>query len=524
MFDSHSISRPAMAVLSVRRFSVTLMPTTAAPSPNPLAANPLAANEPSVKPAAVVILAAGQGTRMKSAKPKVLHEVCGRSLLGFAVEAAKQLDPAQINVVVRHDRDAVAAHAQALYPQVVIADQDEIPGTGRAAQLAMEALDAHGEISGPVVITYSDVPLLDGDTLAELVANQVETGAAMALLSTVLDDPTGYGRMVRDQKGDLIGIVEEKDASAAIRQINEVNAGVYAVDAAVLRAALQSLKPSAVTGEVYLTDIVDYAVKQGLPVKAVIAADRYSVEGCNDKATLAMLGKELNRRIVENWMLQGVTVIDPDTTWIDVDVTLEPDVTIEPGVQLRGKTTVARGATVGPDSTLTDMTIGAGASVVRSHGSETIIGPGAQVGPFAFMRPGTVLGADGKIGAYCETKNAQIGDGSKVPHLSYVGDVEIGTGSNIGAATIFANYDGVHKHHTKVGNEVRIGSDSIIVAPVTIGDGAYTAAGSVITEDVPAGALGIGRAHQHNSEGWTAKRRAGTPAADAAAASVKSSI
>jgi len=478
---------------------------------------------PNVQPAAVVILAAGQGTRMKSAKPKVLHEVCGRSLLGFAVEAAKELDPKQICVVVRHDRDAVAAHAQALYPQVVIADQDEVPGTGRAAQLAMAALDANGPVEGPVIITYSDVPLLDGGTLAELAANQVETGAAMALLSTMLDDPHGYGRMVRGPSGDLIAIVEEKDATDAERAIQEVNAGVYAVDAAVLRDALASLEPSKVTGEVYLTDIVDYAVKQGLPVKAVIASDRYSVEGCNDKATLAMLGVEMNRRIVENWMLEGVTIIDPATTWIDVQVSLEPDVTIEPGVQLRGNTKVARGAVVGPDSTLTNMTIGEGAHVIRSHGSDTIIGPGAEVGPFTYMRPGTVLGSHGKIGAYCETKNAQIGDNSKVPHLSYVGDAEIGTGTNIGAATIFANYDGVNKHHTKVGNEVRVGSDSIIVAPVTIGDGAYTAAGSVITQDVPAGALGVGRAHQHNSEGWTAKRRPGTPAAEAASQAVAAS-
>ena len=489
-----------MVILSVGCFSVGFMST---------------------QPAAVVILAAGQGTRMKSAKPKVLHEIGGRSMLGFALEAAEQLEPKQICVVVRHDRDAVSAHALAINPAVVIADQDEVPGTGRAAQLAMEALDAHGPIEGPVVITYSDVPLLDGGTLAELVANQAETGAAMALLSTMLDNPTGYGRMVRGPSGDLIAIVEEKDATPAERQIQEVNAGVYAVDAAVLREALAQLKPSAVTGEVYLTDIVDYAVKQGLPVKAVIAEDRYSVEGCNDRATLAMLGAEMNRRIVQNWMLEGVTVIDPASTWIDVDVQLGQDVTIEPGVQLRGNTTVANGATIGPDSTLTNMTIGEGASVVRSHGSDTIIGAGAEVGPFTYMRPGTVLGAHGKIGAYCETKNAQIGDNSKVPHLSYVGDAEIGTGTNIGAATIFANYDGVNKHRTKIGNEVRVGSDSIIVAPVTIGDGAYTAAGSVITQDVPAGALGVGRAHQHNSEGWTAKRRPGTPAANAAAAAPK---
>ena len=473
-------------------------------------------------PAAVVILAAGQGTRMKSAKPKVLHEICGRSLLGFAIEAAKELSPKQIEVVVRHDRDAVAAHALELYPDAVIADQDEIPGTGRAAQCAMAALDANGEISGPVLITCSDVPLLDGATLAELLANHQQSGASLTLLTTVLADPSGYGRVVRDAQGDVTAIVEQKDATDGQRKINEVNAGIYVVDAAVLRAALKSLQPSLVTGEVYLTDIVDYAVKQGLPAKAVIAADNYSVEGCNDRATLAALGAEMNRRIVERWMYEGVTVVDPATTWIDVQVQLAPDVTIEPGVQLRGNTKVAPGAIVGPDSTLVNVTIGEGASVVRTHGTDAVIGAGAEVGPFTYLRPGTVLGAHGKIGAYCETKNAQIGDNSKVPHLSYVGDAEIGVGTNIGAATIFANYDGVHKHPTKVGDHVRVGSDSILVAPVNIGDGAYTAAGSVITQDVPAGALGVGRAHQHVSEGWTAKRRAGTASAEAAAAANQS--
>ena len=471
-------------------------------------------------PAAVIILAAGQGTRMKSAKPKVLHEIGGKSLLGFAMTAAEYLDPGRIVVVVRHDRDQVAAHAESLNPRVLIADQDEITGTGRATQLALAALDsaAGTPITGTVVIMASDVPLLDGATLAELVRARDESGAAIALLSTIVPDPAGYGRVVRGPDGGVAAIVEQKDATEAQRAITEINTSVYAVDAGVLREGLATLQPSGVSGELYLTDVVEHAVAAGLPVTALIVDDPATVEGCNDRVQLAALGAELNRRIVTEWMYDGVTVIDPATTWIDVDVELSPDVTLYPGVHLRGTTTVASGAVVGPDSTLTNMLIGERASVVRSHGFDTEIGPDADVGPFTFLRPGTVLGAHGKIGAYCEVKNAQIGDHTKVPHLSYVGDAVIGTGTNIGAATIFANYDGVHKHHTEVGNEVRVGSDTIIVAPVVIGDGAYTAAGSVITEDVPAGALGVGRGRQHNSAGWTERNRAGSPAAEAAAA------
>jgi bifunctional UDP-N-acetylglucosamine pyrophosphorylase/glucosamine-1-phosphate N-acetyltransferase len=466
---------------------------------------------------------------MKSAKPKVLHEIAGRSLLAHAVAAAQQLDPRAITVVVRHDRDAVAGHALELDPGIIIADQDEVPGTGRAAQAAMAALDGafasaaagQGQAEGPVVITASDVPLLDGATLAGVLEQHRASGAAVTLLSTLLDNPTGYGRVVRAADGSVTGIVEEKDATDEQRAIKEINASIYVVDADILRAGLATLTKSAVTGELYLTDIVGYANKAGLSVNGVIIPDPLTVEGCNDKATLAKLGAELNRRLINKWMLSGVNVIDPATTWVDVTVELAPDVTLEPGVQLRGDTSVAKNATVGPDSTLTDVSVGEGASVTRTHATGAVIGAHAEVGPFTYLRPGTVLGEKGKIGAYCETKNANIGANSKVPHLSYAGDVTIGTGANLGAGTIIANYDGVNKHKTKIGNEVRIGSDSIIVAPVSIGDGAYTAAGSVITEDLPAGALGVGRAHQHNSPGWTAKRRAGTPAAQAASAATK---
>ena len=487
------------------------MNQSATAAPNPAEAT---------KPAAVVVLAAGQGTRMKSATPKVLHPVCGLPLLGHALRAATGLDPNKVAVVVRHERDRVAEYALTQCPDALIVDQDAVPGTGRAAQEALAALDAAsetGRISGPVVLMASDAPMLDAATLAQAVNEQARTGAAVAMLTTRVPDPTGYGRVVRGPDGTVAAIVEQKEATSEQRAINEVNVSVYVADAAFLRDALAALEPAPVSGELYVTDIVGAAVAKGLPVRAVVVDDARLVESCNDRAQLADLGAEMNRRIVHQWMLDGVTVADPATTWIDADVRLEPDVTLLPGVQLRGRTTVATGATVGPDSTLTDMVIGAGAMVERTHGSGSEIGAGANVGPFTFIRPGTKLGANGKIGAYCETKNAVIGDASKVPHLSYVGDAVIGTGTNIGAATIFANYDGVAKHHSKVGDQVRVGSDTVIVAPVTIGDGAYTAAGSVVTEDVPAGALAVARGKQHNAAGWTERRRAGTASAQAAA-------
>jgi bifunctional UDP-N-acetylglucosamine pyrophosphorylase/glucosamine-1-phosphate N-acetyltransferase len=472
-------------------------------------------------PSAVVILAAGQGTRMKSATPKVLHSVAGRTLLGHTMAAAAATEPTHTAVVVRHARDRVAAAAQAVDPNVVIADQDDIPGTGRATQCALDALDAAigSPLEGAVVVTGSDAPLLDGGTLAELVAAHVADNNGVTVLTTVLDDATGYGRIVRDDAtGDVVAIVEHKDATEAQRAIGEINSGTYVFNADILRRGLATVTTANAQGEMYLPDVVAFAVAEGRTVRAIIADDPMTVEGANDRAQLQALGAELNRRIVHQAMVDGVTVVDPNSTLIDVGVELDQDVTILPGVQLQGATVIRAGATVGPDSTLTDTTVHATANVVRTHAVGAIIGEGADVGPFTYLRPGTILGAKGKIGGFCEVKNAVIGDGAKVPHLSYVGDASIGEGANIGAATIFANYDGVAKHRTTVGKQVRIGSDTVLVAPVTIGDGAYTAAGSVITEDVPAGALGVARSREHISEGWTHRRRAGTASDEAATA------
>jgi bifunctional UDP-N-acetylglucosamine pyrophosphorylase/glucosamine-1-phosphate N-acetyltransferase len=317
-----------------------------------------------------------------------------------------------------------------------------------------------------------------------------------------------------------VGIVEHKDADEAQRAVREINSGIYAFDAAVLTDALGRLTTDNAQGEMYLTDVLSVARADGRPVCAVVTDDEMQVEGVNDRVQLATLGRELNARVLDAWMRAGVSVIDPATTWVDVTVTLDRDVTLLPGTQLHGATEVATGATIGPDSTLTDCTIAANATVIRSHGSGALIEAGASVGPFSYLRRGTRLGPGGRIGAFVETKNAQIGAGSKVPHLSYVGDATIGEGTNIGAATVFVNYDGVAKHRTTVGDHVRIGSDTMLVAPVTIGDGAYTAAGSVITDDVPPGAMAVARGRQRTIAGWVARRRAGT--ASAAAAEVAS--
>lgn len=491
------------------------------------------------RPAAVVVLAAGEGTRMRSVTPKVLHELGGRSMLGHAMAAGRSLEPRRLAVVVRHGRDAVAAHATALDPTVLVADQDDVPGTGRAVQCALGALDAaaHAEaiarrdhdpavnpehpvpdqIDGPVVVLAGDIPLLDGETLAELLAAHVADGNAVTVLTTEVDDPTGYGRILRDAAtGQVEGIVEHRDADEAQRAIREINSSVYVFDAAVLRGALGRLGRDNAQGEVYLTDVLAIARADGGAVRALRVDDPVLVEGVNDRAQLAVLGAELNRRVVTAWMLAGVTITDPATTWIDVDVTLEQDVTLLPGTQLHGTTHIAAGAVVGPDSTLRDTVVEAGAQVVRSHTLSARIGAGAVVGPFSYLRPGTDLGEDGKIGAFVETKAATIGAHSKVPHLSYVGDATIGEHTNIGAATIFVNYDGVTKHHSTVGSHVRVGSDNTLVAPVSIGDGAYTGAGSVIRRDVMPGALGINTAPQRTIERWVLRRRPGTPSAQAA--------
>jgi bifunctional UDP-N-acetylglucosamine pyrophosphorylase/glucosamine-1-phosphate N-acetyltransferase len=455
--------------------------------------------------AAVVVLAAGEGTRMRSATtPKVLHPLCGRTMLGHVVRAARGLEPQHLVVVVGHAREQVTAALAELDPAAKAVVQEQQHGTGHAVRVALEAL---GPLTGTVVVVPGDAPLLTTATLQALVERHAEQAAATTLLTAVLDDPTGYGRVVRDAQGAVTAIVEHKDADDAVRAIDEVAVSVYAFDAVRLREALGRLSTDNAQGEEYLTDVVGLHVDAGLPVAAHTAPDADETMGVNDRVQLSQARRHLNDRLVERAMRDGVTVVDPQTTWLDVDVVLASDVEIRPNCQLLHGSTVRAGATVGPDTTLVATEVHEGASVVRTHAEQSVIGAGATVGPFTYLRPRTVLGKGAKAGAYVEIKASEVGDGSKVPHLSYVGDATIGAGSNIGAATVFVNYDGRDKHRTTVGDGVRVGSDTMLVAPVTIGDGAYTAAGSVITDDVPAGALGVGRAKQRNIEGWVARRR-----------------
>jgi bifunctional UDP-N-acetylglucosamine pyrophosphorylase/glucosamine-1-phosphate N-acetyltransferase len=443
----------------------------------------------------VIVLAAGGGTRMRSKKAKVLHEIGGRSMVGHVLAAVRGLEPARVVAVVGHQRDQVGPHIRSLLPDVVLAVQDEQRGTGHAVRVAVEAA---GTTSGTVLVAAGDTPLLRGESLRDFAQEHEAAQCAVSVLSGVVDEPFGYGRIVRNHEGDVEAIVEEKDANAEQRGIREISSGILAFDAEFLIEALPRLGNDNAKGEYYLTDTVGLARDAGLTVGAFPIDDWRQTEGANDRVQLAELGRELNRRIVEQWMRDGVTVMDPATTWVDADVTLAPDVILLPGTQLLGATTVAEDAVVGPDTTLKDCEIGASARVVRAHGELAVIGAGAVVGPFSYMRPGTELGPGGKIGAFVETKNSRIGDGAKVPHLSYVGDADIGEGSNIGAGTIFANYDGTAKHHTTVGKGAKTGANNTFVAPVTIGDGAMTGGGAVVRRDVPPGNLAVSGGPQRN--------------------------
>jgi bifunctional UDP-N-acetylglucosamine pyrophosphorylase/glucosamine-1-phosphate N-acetyltransferase len=465
---------------------------------------------------AVIVLAAGQGTRMKSARPKILHEIAGVPLIGHVLASVRALQPVHILAVVRHERDAVVATIADLSPEVVIVDQDEVPGTGRAVEVALEQLP--DGFTGDVVIVSGDVPLLDAQTLHHLITAHRDTVATATLLSAIVDDPTGYGRVVRDGSGELASIAEQKDATAEELAITEINAGTYIFGVAALREQLALVGVANAQREKYLTDVVGLLRTAGARIGAVPVSEPWRISGVNDRVQLSEVAARLNRQIIEGWQRAGVTVVDPATTWIDSRVTLAEDVEILPGTQLKGATLVGRGAKIGPDSTLVDTEVGENATVVRTDATLAVVGPGASVGPFAFLRPGTILGADGKIGTFVETKNAHIGEGSKVPHLSYIGDTTVGVESNVGAGTITANYDGVNKHRTVVGSHVRTGSHNVFVAPVRIGDGAYTGAGTVVRKNVPAGALGLNVAPQRNIEGWVEANRAGTAAAQAAAA------
>ncbi|MCL1837901.1 MAG: bifunctional UDP-N-acetylglucosamine diphosphorylase/glucosamine-1-phosphate N-acetyltransferase GlmU [Propionibacteriaceae bacterium] len=461
---------------------------------------------------AVIILAAGFGTRMKSARPKVLHEVAGRSMIAHAINAANALAPQRLVVVLGHEREMVAQHLSDIAPHVQLAFQEQMLGTGDAVRVGQSVIS---EISGTIVVTSGDVPLLEGETLRELVRTHQLSDNAITVMTAVVPNPDGYGRIVREQDR-VTAIVEQLDANADQKLINEINAGIYAFDAQVLREGLAQLAPINTQGELYLTDVIAFANANGHKVGAYQLLDYQQAEGVNDRIQLAARNAEMNSRILRRWMLAGVTIVDPATTWIGAEVDLAPDVTLKPGTSLEGATSVAAGAVVGPDTTLIDVEVGENAEVVRTHASLSVIDADAKVGPFSYLRPGTIVGEGAKIGAFVEAKNAQLGAGAKVPHLTYCGDAVVGAGANIGAGTIFANYDGTSKSVSHVGEGSFVGSNSVLVAPVTIAAGAYVGAGSVITRKVESGQLGVARSQQRNIAGWVDSHRAGTVTQEAA--------
>ncbi len=465
----------------------------------------------------VIILAAGDGTRMKSSQAKVLHSVAGRSLLGHVLAAVAHLNPAQIRVVVGANRAGVEAHIAEIAPSATTIYQEKRGGTGHATQLAL----AGNTPRGTVLVLAGDTPMLTGQSLAAFLDAHSAGKFAASVLTAEHPDPSGYGRIIRDASDELLRIVEERDASEDEKFIFEINSGVYAFDGAKLAGAIGQITDSNSQGELYLTDAIGILKNAGESIAAIMLEDFTEILGVNDRVQLAESAALLRDRINDHWMREGVTIIDPTTTWIDATATLAKDVTLHPGSAILGLTTIASGAVIGPRTTLTNCVVKEGATVLESIATDTVIGEASTVGPFTYLRSGTVLGDSTKAGAFVEMKNSTLGTGSKVPHLSYVGDATIGQGSNIGAATIFVNYDGVEKHHTTVGDHVRIGSDTMLVAPVSIGDGAYTAAGSVITEDVPAGAIGVGRAKQRNVLDWVLRKRAGSKSAQAAEARKK---
>lgn len=453
---------------------------------------------------------------MRSATPKVLHEICGRSLVGHVLASARELEPENLVVVVGHAREQVGAHLAVIDPGARTAVQAEQNGTGHAVRMALEELG--GSVDGTVVVVCGDTPLLTGETLRGLAATHGGDGNAVTVLTAEVPDATGYGRIVRDDTGAVTAIVEHKDATEAQRAIREINSGVFAFDGQLLADALKRVRTDNSQGEEYLTDVLGILREAGHRVGASVAADHREIAGINNRVQLAQARRILNDRLLTAAMLAGVTVVDPATTWVDVPVTFDQDVVVHPGTQLLGATHLAGGAEVGPNSRLKDTEVGAGARVDNTVADGAVVGPGASVGPYAYLRPGTRLGPKSKVGTYVETKNASIGQGTKVPHLSYVGDATIGEYTNIGAASVFVNYDGQDKHHTTVGSHCRTGADNMFVAPVTVGDGAYTAAGSVITKDVPTGSLAVARGQQRNIEGWVTRKRPGSAAAKAAEA------
>jgi bifunctional UDP-N-acetylglucosamine pyrophosphorylase/glucosamine-1-phosphate N-acetyltransferase len=448
-----------------------------------------------------LIMAAGQGTRMRSAVPKVMHEICGRPMVAWPILAAREAGAGRICAIVSPDRDLSAALPDGTETIV----QPEPDGTGGALRAAADVVRS----SDTVIILSGDHPLVSAEIIGELIATHRDTDAAATVMTTEMDDPGSYGRIVRGAKGEIERIAEAKtpgDATPEELAIKEVNAGTYAFAGASLAEALERLTNDNAQGEYYLGDVLPLLRQSGLRISAYPAPDLGVNLGINDRADLARVAREMRRRILVGHMRAGVTIEDPGATWIDADVEIGPDATILPGTTLGGRSRIGAGSTIGPMTTLIDSRVGERAAVVHSYLTGCEVANEATVGPFSYLRPDSRIGEGAKVGSFVEIKNSEIARGAKVPHLSYIGDAEVGEGSNLGATTVTANYDGRRKNRTKIGKNVHTGVDTTFVAPVEVGDEAYTGAGSVITEDVPPGALGISRADQKNVKGYAAKK------------------
>jgi bifunctional UDP-N-acetylglucosamine pyrophosphorylase/glucosamine-1-phosphate N-acetyltransferase len=448
-------------------------------------------------------MAAGSGTRMRSATPKMLHPVCGRAMVAWPIVAAREAGAGRVVAIDSPKQNIVPG----LPDKVQIVTQPEPDGTGGAVRAALPLI----EEAETVLVLSGDHPLITAENITGLLEAHSASGAAATLLTIELDEPGSYGRVVRNEAGDVERVVEAKaagDATAEQLAIREINAGTYVFQAEALAEVLAEISNDNAQGEYYLPDVVPALREAGRTVAAHLSDDLGVTMGVNNRADLAAVEVIARRRILEAHMLAGVTVVDPGSTWVDVDVEIAADARIEPGSSLRGATTVGAGTTVGPLTTLIDSHLGEGVSVPHSYLVECQVGDGANVGPFAYLRPGAELAAGAKAGTFVEIKNSRIGEGAKVPHLAYVGDAEVGAGSNLGAGSITANYDGFRKNRTTIGENVRIGVDTMLIAPVEVGDGAYTGAGAVIKSDVPEGTLAVSENEQRNIEGYADRKAA----------------
>lgn len=454
-------------------------------------------------PPLVLVMAAGEGTRMRSSTPKMLHPVCGQPMVAWPILAAREAGAERVAVIVSPGHDLSAALPEGTETVV----QPTADGTGGAVRAALPLI----EESESVLVLSGDVPLIGTDTIAELLEAHAASPAAATMLTIELSEAGAYGRVVRGASGDVERVVEAKaagDASAEQLSIREINAGTYAFDAAPLAEAVGTLSNDNAQGEYYLPDVFPALREAGHRVAAHLADDFAVTMGVNNRVDLAAVEAEARRRILTAHMLAGVTVVDPAATWIDVGVEIGADARIEPGTSLRGQTSIGAGAVVGPLSTVIDSEVGAEASIVHSRLVSCTVGDSCSVGPFAYLRPDAALDVGAKAGSFVEIKNSRIGEGAKVPHLSYVGDADVGAGSNLGAGSITANYDGFRKNRTVIGRDARIGVDTMLIAPVEVGDGAYTGAGAVIKDDVPEGALGVSENEQRNIDGYAARKAA----------------